>query len=425
MLALLYSVDVTGQTPSGGETGTLQQLIDAAQPGETIQLKAGEYRENLVIDKPLHLMGTDNVTLVNKGARPTLTLEANQVKVENLTIIHEGRDSPAILVRGDHNTLHNLKIYTNSFGLRLDEAQHNTMTHLAIEGDKRASFTERKHGIDLWRSHHNEIDATQIKYVTDGIYMEKSKNNRLRGNTVAYSRYGYHLMFTENTLLEANEAHHNVSGMMIMGTVGTVAKHNKLYNNHLNVRSLGLYLFDVKQAHISHNHILNNRVGILIEDSQQNELTQNVVRSNYLGLQFIKARDNHIYQNAFVANVVQGQAEESHHNIVEHNYWGDHVGLDLNGDGTSNLPYSVDPFFLKITDQYPPFQLFFHSPGLIFLENLIHIPFDQQLIDQAPLLANPLIESDKTADTPLITLLVCSALLLISTLLIYQGVRIK
>lgn len=405
------------------EKGPLQQQIDKARPGETIQIQAGEYRESLVITKPIHLVGSGQVTLIQQGNGPALSIETDRAKVENLTIIHEDRHSPALFISGDRNGVQHVRIYTQGTGLRLEEAHHNILAQLTIEGRKQAPFTERQHGIDLWRSDHNEISASRIRYVRDGIYLEKSRHNLIRENVVAHSRYGYHLMFTEKTVLERNEAYQNVSGMMIMGTVGTVAKQNRLYHHDHTVRSLGLLLFDVQQALISQNQIIQNRIGILIEDSRENELTQNNVQGNYLGLQFKKARENHIHHNTFVANVVQGQAEESHHNQVRHNYWGDHRGLDLSGEGTSNLGYTVDPFFLKITDTFPPFQLFFHSPGLIFLEQLIDVPLDEQFTDPAPLLENPLAKPPDQGDNPFPTLLLCVALILISTTLIYRGVR--
>jgi len=341
----------------------------------------------------------------------------------NLEYVNDGSESAAIMINGNSNELKNITIQTNSYGVHLDEANDNKISNLNIVGDQDESLTHRKHGIFVWKSHNNEIHDTRIKHVQDGIYMEDSFENHIYKNTVSKSRYGYHLMFTENTVLEQNESYENVSGMMIMGTDGTVAKQNSLTHNQKNIQSLGLLLFDVKNATITKNNMMYNRIGIFIENASDNEIHVNNVQGNYIGLQFKKADNNNIYHNSFVANVTQGQAEESSNNHINNNYWGDHHGLDLTGDRTSNLAYKVDPFFLNLTSEYPPFQLLFQSPGMVFLEQVIHTPIDQQLIDHSPLMENPFALNDSESMNQVTVLLFSMSLLIFSTFIMYMGVK--
>src|SRR5699024_8115926 len=140
--------------------------------------------------------------------------------------------------------------------------------------------------------------------------------------------------------------------------------------------------------------IINNRIGIFVENASDNNFEFNTIHGNYIGLQFKSAENNNIVKNSFVANVVQGQAKESFDNNTSQNYWGDHLGLDVTGNRISDLPYKVNPFFLSITNEYPSFQLLFQSPGMIFLEQLISTPDDQQLVVRSPLIDNPLLVSD-------------------------------
>lgn len=414
-----------GPAEAQAERSSIAERIAKAQPGETLSIPAGQYEGSLVIDKPLHLIGAGQVILSHSGSEPSITILSDGVQVENLEVHHTDSQSPAILVKGSHIRLSQLRIVTQSTGIRLDGARHNTLTHITVEGDPQLPIARRQHGIDLWQADRNVITHSRMQHVQDGIYIENSAENRVTDNTVSHSRYGYHLMFTRQTRLENNLSHNNVSGMMVMGTMGTVVQHNRLTDNRENVQSLGLLLFDVQKAHVADNQILRNRVGILIEDARDNELAHNLVQGNYIGLRFLQATDNHLHHNAFVANVVQGQAEESRNNRIRHNYWGDHTGLDLTGEGFSSLPYRVDPFFLQITDAYPPFQLFFHSPGLIFLEQLIHTPLEQQFTDQAPLLASPLAAPDEAPAQQWAVLLLCVAFLSFSSWIMYLGGRVQ
>src|SRR5690625_1202096 len=204
------------------EASSIQQQIEEARPGETIELSEGEYEESFVINKPVHLVGTEDVTLIQKGSSPGITIQSNDVVIENMNInyLNDDNDSPAILINGDHNSLNNLHINTNSYGIQLDGANYNTISDVSIKGDKDKSLTDREHGIDLWESHYNEIYDTRLQYVNDGIYIERSNENKVSRNIISHSRYGSHLMFTKNVVLEENESFENVSGMYIMGSEG-------------------------------------------------------------------------------------------------------------------------------------------------------------------------------------------------------------
>lgn len=427
MLFSLVYVLMMGSHSTFADKQSIQQQIDQAKPGDTIEIPEGDYDETLTINQPIHLIGTDGVTFTHKGSDPIITIHSDDVVIEHMHLKYTNDDkeaSGAIFVEGNHNVLHDIHIETNSYGVHLDGANDNELSNLTINGDQNALFKDRDHGIYVWKSHNNIIHDTRVKHVQDGIYMEQSSNNHVYSNIATHSRYGYHLMFTKNSLLEENESYENVSGMMIMGTDGTVATHNILRHNQENLQSLGLLLFDVTNAMITENDLSYNRIGIFVEDASDNEINHNYVHGNYIGLQFKGAYNNHIYHNTFVANVVPGQAEDSADNNTNKNYWSDHLGIDMTGDGTSDLKYTVDPFFLNITDQYPPFQLLFQAPGMIFLEQLIHTPIEQQFVDQAPLMENPLDMNDEDhSKSQGIVLLFSMTLLFFSSIIIYLGVK--
>ena len=405
------------------DTQTVQQRIEAAKPGERIEISKGEYAETLIIDKPIHLIGHEGATFVQTGPDPIITIQSNHVRVENLSLVHTNDSSEAtILINGDHNVLHNFQIQTNGYGVYLDKANDNKLSHLKIEGNKHALVRDRQHGMMLKSSHRNEIHHTSIQPVMDGIYLDAANGNHLYHNVVRQSRYGYHLMFTRNTVLEDNESSDNVNGMMIMSTNGTIVNNNTVSHNQQNPQSIGLFMFDVSDVAITNNKILYNRIGIFIDDASNNELKLNLVQGNYVGLQFRNAKENNIHHNSFIANVVQGQAGDSEANSMSHNYWGDHLGLDLSGDGVSDLPYKIDPFFLKLTNGFPPFQLLFQAPGMVFLKQLIHTPVEHQLVDYAPLMINPLLKDDPSVNQMMV-LLFSITLFIFSTIIIYLGVK--
>ncbi len=321
--------------------------------------------------------------------------------------------------------LDDLLIETHAFAVKLNKAHYNELNNLTIKGNQAVNFGQRQNGIDLWGAHFNEIKNSRFSYVQDGVYVESSKYNQISGNKATHSRYGYHLMFTEETELEQNESYQNISGMMVMGTKKTKVKNNTLMYNNEGVQALGLLLYDVEEAVVENNRIAENRIGVFIEDTSGSSLSFNDLQRNYIGLQFKNARENNVLNNSLIANVVQGQADRSADNLTNENYWGDHLGLDFTGDGLSDIPYTVDPFFLTLTDSYPPFQLLFQAPGMIFLEQLLHTPTEQWLVDRSPLMKEA-VKVDTATNSNTTTVLFFSLfLLIISLFTITMGVKQK
>lgn len=413
-------------TISEATSSTIQSQIDAAKEGDTIEIQAGLYEENITIDKAVQIFGQGDVSIIGVDDAPVIKISASNSSITDLHIQQDStaKDIPALSITGHENNIQHITIETrHGFGVSLDHAHKNKLKNNTIHGDEQTPMVERHHGIDIWKSNDNQITKTRITDVLDGVYVEKSMNNKLHTNKVTNSRYGYHLMFTKETELLENESTQNVSGLYIMGADTPTVKYNKLYNNQQSNQSLGLLLFDTVNATIHDNQIINNRIGVLIESAKNNQLTHNEMQGNYIGVQFIDAEENEITNNRFIANVVQGQAENSANNSISSNYWGDHVGLDITGDGHSDLPYEMNPFFLNITDTYPPFQLLFQAPGLIFLEQLISIDAKEQLVDDRPLLQASSTKSNMNYNQTTLVLFVSILAFIMSILIIYLGVK--
>lgn len=385
-----------GAEPTSGY-GRVQTLIDAAKPGETLELPAGTYRGPLVVDKPLHIRGMGTARIVNDASEPAVVIHADRVTLEGVEIDHNSQTGEAaILIEADETTLSRVAIRTRSHGIQLREADRGIIEHSQIawlgaeaDRDREVPLSQKGNGIDLFDSHRSRIAGNEISGMNDGIYLESSHDALVEDNKVERSRYGIHCMYTNGTKVIGNEGRFNVTGAMIMGVQDAEVTDNVFRMQSENVNSQGILLFDVQTSRIYRNVVEGNRVGLYIEQSLRNELTDNDVLRNFIGIQLLESEGNRFANNRFIANVIEAEATESMDNRLTGNYWDSFRGIDLDRDGMSDIPYAINPFFQQLVDRKPAFQLFFQSPGIRFLESLFVADQSVWAADSSPLMRLP------------------------------------
>mgnify|MGYP002377010239 CR=1 FL=1 len=431
----------------------LQPLIDRTGPGEVLTIPPGEYAGPVRIAKPLVLQAEGEVVINAVNEEPVLTIESDNVTIRGIRLLDNRINNPlaTLVISGNGNRIEQVQIDTMGSGIQLRNANRNLLQEIRVTGhvldpDEAASQIGHDHaahqqltqpaqkpgvepkkgnGIDLLHSHENRIISSRIINVHDGIYLESSQQNEIVQNTVEKSRYGYHLMGTSGTVLADNTGSGNVTGAMLMDSSRALVQNNTFLKQRENPNSQGILLFSVTDSTLSRNLVEGNRVGLYLEQSTGNEITQNELSLNFIGMQTVQSADNQFRDNRFISNVVQAQAQDSENDRFDGNYWDDLQGLDVDGDGRSDLAYEMNPFFLALTDAVPPYQLFFQAPGFSLLENLF-ASGSVKVRDEAPLMVPPLADDgQKGTDPPAKAGMLGAGLLLFSLTFMYLGVRKK
>ncbi|WNC14093.1 NosD domain-containing protein [Brevibacillus brevis] len=412
---------------------SLQQRIDRALPGETLSLPEGTYSGPIRITKPLTVVAQGSVTISHPSPdparEPVVTIDSDHVTLQGITITDK-RINPkdaSLVLKGNDNVLEQIRIETMGTGIQLREATNNTLHDIRItgkvkdrsvagaalhdhashgassagNGDPAGNVPARKgNGIDLFQSHQNRLIGNQITNVFDGIYLERSTGNQILRNTVEKSRYGYHFMGTARTLLADNTGTENVTGAMLMETTQATVQNNRFLKQKNNPNSQGILLYDVTDSKLSGNHIEGNRVGLYLENSTGVDIRENRLLLNFIGMQVKASSANMFAANQLVSNVIQAQAQDSDSDRFFGNYWDNLQTLDTDGDGHSDLPYEMNPFYLALTDAVSPYQLFFQAPGFVFLESLFSSGTDTSIRDESPSVAITT-DGDEQASRPL------------------------
>ncbi|ASA21472.1 right-handed parallel beta-helix repeat-containing protein [Paenibacillus donghaensis] len=369
----------------------LQPIIDAARSGEVIRLAPGTYTGPVRIDKRLTIHGDGQATLRNSSpeADVAVLITADGVQLQGLNIRQDNDgEAAAVRVEADQVTLTDLAIHTGGYGIVLREASggliaRNRIRWFIPEGQPPGT---RGNGIDLYNAHGIEIRENEISYLRDGIYLENSRNTKVDQNRLYNLRYGVHCMYINGSEVTNNTGEYNVTGAMVMGVTDVLVSGNSFRKQSQNVHSQGILLYDVRTSTIKSNVVEGNRVGIYMQRSSDNILLDNVVLRNFIGIQFEGAEGNEFQRNGFIANVIEAEAVSSKDNLMNGNYWDSFQGLDITGDGVSDLPYAVNPFYQQLIKRNGAYQLFFQSPGMNFLSGMVANDKQQWTSDQAPLM---------------------------------------
>lgn len=389
-ILLSYPLDAANAASGTKEATPLQPLIDGSKPGEVLVLEPGMYAGPVSIDKSISIRGDSSVTVLNTEAESTITIRSDGVALQGFTIQHlTNEPTAAIQVEGDRVEIRDLDIQSQSFGIVLrgsvDGLIHSN--NISWAGSESASSGQKGNGIDLYNSHRNTIEENQITGMRDGIYLENSRNLTVKGNTLLHTRYGIHCMYIDGSSVVDNVGENNSTGAMVMGVKNTVVSGNSFRKQSENVHSQGILLYDVQRSSIHNNVVEGNRVGMNIAESSGNEIRSNAVLRNFIGIQLVLAEDNQFTRNQFVSNVIEASAMDSRNNEMKENYWDSFQGLDLNDDGISELSYEINPFYEQVVNRNSAYQLFFQSPGMLFMSSLFTEGKEEWTTDRSPLMS--------------------------------------
>jgi nitrous oxidase accessory protein len=337
--------------PPAAEASPLQALVDRARPGDRLVVPAGTYAGDLLIDKPLTLVGAGRPRLVGSGAGSVVRVRAPDVTLEGLDIDGQrggdlGRDTSGIHVAAPRATIRDCRIVDAIFGIYLREADDATVEHSRVTGIPGRPPGEIGSGIHVWNSQRFVLTGNTIAGTRDGMYIQSSSYGTVRGNVARDLRYGLHYMFSDDNLFEDNSFENGAAGAALMYSKRLTFRRNRFVGNR-GFASVGLLLKACDDVLAEHNLIADNARGVFLEGSYRNTLRGNVVAMSDQALViYDSSHDNRIEGNLFIGNLtplsLSGRRTDTR---IEGNYWADNREPDLDGDGVSDRPYRLSSVF--------------------------------------------------------------------------------
>lgn len=345
---------------SNCENKSIKEAISKAKKHDTILIKKGTYKEyNIIIDKPLTLLGEDYPIIDGENKGEIISIHADSVTVDGLHIINVGTsytsDYAAIrVVKRRDFVIQNLKLERLFFGIYLEKAKHGKVLNNQILGDAVEEYNSGN-GIQLWYCKNIEIDGNTVTNVRDGIYLEFSDfcivtNNVSKDNV----RYGLHFMFSNDDLYKNNRFESNGAGVAVMFSK-RIKMYGNIFKDNWGSASYGVLLKEINDSEIIGNTFEGNTIGINIEGSNRMIYKNNDFKGNGWAIKFRGAcYANSFSHNNFLYNSFDlAYNSKLNDNKFDHNYWSSYAGYDLDKDGEGDVPYRPVKLFSYIVNRTP------------------------------------------------------------------------
>jgi nitrous oxidase accessory protein len=383
-----------------GRISALQARIDAAAPGARIEVRAGAYSGNLVIRRPVRLVGLGRPLLIGAGDGTVVTIAAPDVTIEGFDVDGRkggdlGRDASGILAAAPRATIRDCRVRNALFGIYLKQAPGSRVERCEIRGIKEKAAGEKGSGIHVWNTDGFTLLDNDIVDVRDGVYIQSSPHGAIRGNRARDLRYGLHYMNSDDNTFEDNVFENGDAGTAIMYSRRLTFRRNQFLRNR-GFASVGLLLKSCDEVLAEHNLIADNARGVFMEGSDRIVIRENVIAQSDIALViFASTSRAAITGNSFVGNLAPlllvGRRTDT---AIAGNYWSDHDGLDLDGDGRTDRPYRLSSLFDHLRGNVIAADLFSRSPSAAAIaaaERSLPVLEAVPVMDPAPLARPPVL----------------------------------
>ncbi|MCY3410129.1 MAG: right-handed parallel beta-helix repeat-containing protein [Candidatus Heimdallarchaeota archaeon] len=304
------------------------------------------------IENPI-IISSYNISGYNGHAIQILNVNL-ELRITNNFIDGRGITNVGIYLDGVNNTrvvnniilnLYDVDSNSRSKAIQLSNSVMNYVWYNTIYGSS-VSMT----GIRLDQSIYNLIAYNSITECYDGIGLFFSSQNTIKDNYVGSSANIALYLGTssDRNSVYANYFNDNLGiGIAIQQNSINFISNNEVMNNG----NIGIMLFDdANTQRIRNNTISNNLMGIFLAYGSLNQLDNNIITINRFehNLQYaIKIETgsyNTITWNNFINNN-NGSNQvyiNQYDNAIDHNYYSELNGPDINYDGIVDTPYSID-----------------------------------------------------------------------------------
>jgi len=334
------------------------------------------------------------------GTGRVITVAATNVTVRGLTLRNSGTDftdvDAGVFVdeTGDGALIEDNRLEGNLFGVYLHGPDGAVVRGNQIIGSQDRRMNERGNGVHIWNSPGSIIEANDIRFGRDGIFVTTSNYNIFRDNRFRDLRFAVHYMYANDSEISGNVSLGNHVGYALM-----YSHRMRILNNVSDGdRDHGIMFNYANDSQVKGNVVRRGKTKcVFLYNSNKNHLLNNRFEACGTGIHFTAGSEQNVFSgNAFVGNETQVKyvgtrwLEWSHDG--RGNYWSDNAAFDLNGDGIADAPYKPNDLVDQVVWRHPLAKLLLTSPAVQILrwaQEQFPALLPGGVVDSAPLMRPP------------------------------------
>ena len=374
---------------SFASANVLQEAIDNAPAGSILKLPAGVYKGNIVINKPLSIIGNeDGVILDGEGEGSVIKTTGSYITLKNLKIINSGGlhhklDAAIAMENGKQCEISNCVIDDCLFGIDLQMISNSIISNNRITS-KDLDLGLRGDGLRLWYSNDNLVKRNTLIKSRDMVVWY-SHGNLIEENHGEWCRYSLHFMYAGKNWVKNNTYQFNSVGIFFMYSQDTIATGN-VVKSSLGATGMGIGLKDVSNFTIEDNTVIYCAQGLYVDRSPfepdtKNWLIGNKILYNSEAIHFHSLSENNVIKdNTMMGNIEDivndSRGSKTNENEIVGNYWDNYAGFDRDGDNMGDTPHRVYQYADQLWIYNPDVKFFYGSPVISLLNFLAKLaPF--------------------------------------------------
>ena len=367
----------------------LQDAIDKASSGAIIKLQDGLYEGNIIIDKPLTIMGMgEHVHIKGRADGNVVTITSSSVTLRNLIITDSGQnmqkiDAGIALTQVRNCNIIHCTLFDVLYGIDMNMVENSTIEANDITVTK-DEISLRGNGLKMYYSNFNRVAKNSIHDSRD-VTLNYSHHNLFEKNSFTNNRFATHLEMSNSNIFVKNSYKYNSVAMMFMGAKDTQVIGNKILSSR-GAAGIGVMIGGVANFVFKENLVRYNAKALYIQGQEKalgmkRYILNNDISYNMEAFHFhASIKDNTMKGNTIYANIddvvkdVGGNFDAS--NVVEYNYWDRYDGFDANKDGVGDTPYRVYQYGDLLWHENNKIKFFYAVPVMSLLNFLLKLaPF--------------------------------------------------
>ena len=347
---------------------TISQAVAAAKSGDSILVEKGIYFENIILDKPLYLIGKNRPVIDARKKGENIIIKADRVTVKGFKLINSGRDEVLSIAaihiyNSSYSVIANNILENNHFGVYTQRGYRCLIQNNKITTNRGTSQENIGDGIHNLGCEEMWIKNNFISGHKDGIYLEKTKKSYIYHNLSRNNlRYGLHFMFANDCVYSANVFDNNNAGIAVMYALNIGMAGNKFLNNWGD-SVYGLLLKDISYSKIKNNFFENNTTAIFADGATKIDFYSNTFENNGWAMKVnANCMENRVSRNNFINNVFDVSTSGTMvMNDFKQNYWDKYEGYDLDKDKIGDVPFHPLSMYSVLAEQNPSVMLLFRT----------------------------------------------------------------